>query len=166
MAWRRSRVQFPLAPLDVAGQRPAVLSFSVLTLSGSNAGSNQRRVFGRSEVVSRRPVRNHRPGIPPLRVLADQNNRHAGTRCHPRNRNAGRRPRQTPATPCNTGNASRGPQPDSRAAIRPVSVWSDPPIVNSTLSEEEGAGDIRQSPLARQIAPVGQAVLAALLVGP
>ena len=43
---------------------------------------------------------------------------------------------------------------------------STPPIVNSTLSEEEGVGDIRQPPLVRQIAPVGQAVLAGLLVGP
>ena len=42
MAWKRSRVQFPLAPRDAAGQRPAVLSFSVQTLSGSNAGSNAR----------------------------------------------------------------------------------------------------------------------------
>ena len=41
-----------------------------------------------------------------------------------------------------------------------------PPIVNSTLSEQEGVGDIRQLPLVRQIAPVGQAVLAGLLVGP
>ena len=40
------------------------------------------------------------------------------------------------------------------------------PIVNSTLSTEEGAGDIRQLPLARQIAPAIRAVLAALLVGP
>jgi len=46
MAWRRSRVQFPLAPRNAAGHRPAVLSFSVLTLAGSNAGSSQRRVFG------------------------------------------------------------------------------------------------------------------------
>ena len=68
MAWKRSRVQFPLAPRDAAGQRPAVLSFSVPTLSGSNAGSNAR----------------------------------------------------APA-----------------------------PIVNSTLSEEEGVGDIRQLPLVR-----------------
>ena len=37
MAWKRSRVQFPLAPRDAAGQRPAVFPFSVLTLSGSNA---------------------------------------------------------------------------------------------------------------------------------
>ena len=161
MAWKRSRVQFPLAPLDAAGQRPAVLSFSVLTLSGSN----QRKVFGRSEVVTRRPARNHRPGIPPLRVLAIQNNRHASNRCHPWNRSAGRPPRRTPATRCNTGNASRGPQSDSRAAIRPVSAWSDPPIVNSTLSREVGVGDIRQSPLARQIAPLGQALLAGLVVG-
>jgi len=41
MAWRRSRVQFPLAPRNAAGHRPAVLSFSVQALSGSNAGSNQ-----------------------------------------------------------------------------------------------------------------------------
>ena len=40
MAWKRSRVQFPLAPRDAAGQRPAALSFSVLAPSGSNAGSN------------------------------------------------------------------------------------------------------------------------------
>ena len=39
------------------------------------------------------------------------------------------------------------------------------PIVNSTLSEEEGVGDIRQLPLARQTAPVNQALLAMLLAG-
>ena len=46
-----------------------------------------------------------------------------------------------------------------------MSAWSDPPIVNSTLSREEGVGDIRQSPLARQIAPAIRAVQAGLLVG-
>ena len=40
------------------------------------------------------------------------------------------------------------------------------PIVNSSPSEEEGVGDIRQPPLTQQIAPVGEALLAALLVGP
>ena len=42
MARKRSRVQFPLAPRDTAGQRPAVFPFSVQTLSGSDAGSNAR----------------------------------------------------------------------------------------------------------------------------
>ncbi len=46
MAWKRSRVQFPLAPRDTAGQRPAVLSFSVQTLSGNNAGSSQQPLMG------------------------------------------------------------------------------------------------------------------------
>ncbi len=46
MAWRRSGVQFPLAPRNAAGHQPAVLSFSVLTLSGSNAGSNQQPLKG------------------------------------------------------------------------------------------------------------------------
>jgi len=40
MAWKRSGVQFPLAPRDAAGQRPAVVSFSEQSLSGSNAGSD------------------------------------------------------------------------------------------------------------------------------
>ena len=39
-------------------------------------------------------------------------------------------------------------------------------IVNSTLSKEEGVGDIRQPPLTRQIAPATRTVLAGLLVGP
>jgi hypothetical protein len=47
-----------------------------------------------------------------------------------------------------------------------VSVWSDPPIVSSTRSEEEGVGDIRQALLTLQVAPTSQAVLAGLLVGP
>jgi len=41
---------------------------------------------------------------------------------------------------------------------------STPPIVNSTLSEEEGVGDSRQSPLARRVAPAIRALLAGLLV--
>ena len=72
-----------------------MLSFSVLTLSGSNAGSNQQPLIGIAH-----------------RILES----------------------------------------------------FDPPIVNWTLSEGKGVGDICQSPLTRWIAPVGQALLAALLV--
>ena len=97
MAWRRSRVQFPLDPRNAAGHRPAVFPFSVLTLSGSNAGSNQQPLIGI-----------------PYGILE----------------------------------------------------FDDSPIVNWTLSEGKGVGDIRQLPLTRQIAPAGEALLAALLVGP
>ena len=90
-------MQFPLAPRNAAGHRPAVSSFSVLALSGSNAGSNQQPLIGIA----------HR-----------------------------------------------------------ISESDDPPIVNSTLAEGKGVGDIHRSPLTRWIAPAGQALLAALLVGP
>ena len=62
-------------------------------------------------------------------------------------------------------NAGSNQQPLIGIAHR-ILESDDSPIVNWTLSEDEEAGDIRQSPLPQQIAPVGQALLAVLLVGP